>query len=220
MDVTPSMLRELFKQKVYDQYGHTWSDNQFSGNWLMKKECWQSRLARTQTKTLSKGDSNEFDPTLLFHLLLYSSLSLLTDEIQNVQCTLVPHSKLVQCRTKQRMFTFLHNGDEVIFDFGKASYKEAIHRVQSAALCLKWLFDPKKVPGVTSFVAKIFRCTDEWHAVYDLSMIRNDGFAHCTSACVSAGDLQWYTTEIKHAFKKLQRSQKLIDHVEAVSKGG
>lgn len=220
MDVIPSMLRELFKQKVHDQYGHKWSDNQLSGKWLMDRECWKSKLTTTQTNKLSRGDSNEFDPTLLFHVLLYSSLSLLTEEIPNVLCTLVPQSKIVQCKSSRKMFSILRNKAEVIFDFGQISYKEVISQVHSATLCLARLFDPKRVPGITTYVAKMFRCTDEWHAVYELSRIRNDGFAHCTSTRVSTGDLQWYTTQITRAFKTLKSSQTSIDHIEAVSKGG
>lgn len=218
------MLRELFKQKVYDQYGHTWNDTQHSGQWWYSKESWKCKLRKDHIDVLRKGNRDGYDPTMLFHLLLYSSLALLITEIPGVQCILQAGSNIVQCQIqgKAQLSRHLNPEDEVYFDFGSVSCRYQISKVRGTKLYLVVPFDQKQVQGVATapFKATIFRCTEEWYAVYRLSVIRNDEFAHCTAARMSGKMLDKCMKNIQEVYQILRLPQRLSKHIDHIRKGG
>ena len=80
MDVIPKGLRDLFKDLWNSKYPHTpWDDRPGSGQAFLRNERSQA-VRKTVNQSMIHGDSNKFDGTTLFSILLYSSQKFCQDQ--------------------------------------------------------------------------------------------------------------------------------------------
>ena len=236
LDNIQGNLREIFKSKVSIRFGHKWMDNHMSGRWLINQEKWTRNLSQKQIKLLSNGNTAEWDSTLLFHVLLYSSLCLLADGIFMqartqarkilVQISLKVGSKLAKTATRSVDFTrILRHGSIVILDLSP-SFSDMCHvevdRVDPTEFTFRKPFQPP--PGVylqasQLITATVYVCSQQWFEIRELSFIRNDSFAHCTKASTSAANLHALVLAVERAYTVLGLSQREIVQLRTIETG-
>ena len=233
LDNTPRNMREIFKSKVFSRFGHKWTDNHMSGRWLISQEKWKKRLSPKQIELLSNGNTAEWDPTLLFHALLYSSLCLLADGIfmqartQDgkilVQISLKAGSRLAKSTARSVDFTrILKRGSTLILDLSNNMCCVEVDRVNPAEFTFRNPFRPP--PGVyiqasQLITATVYVCSQQWFEIRELSFIRNNSFAHCTKASTSAADLHILVVAVEHAYTELGLSRREIVQLRAIETG-
>ena len=197
VDHVPGVLREVFKREVKARYGHVWDDTPNSGDWLMKTpggvERWRRNLNKDQKRDISSGDCNKWDPTLLFHTLLYSSLCLLADEIpkatlnQDTLTLAAPDPKVAV-------------GCKVIIDMGNEHFSREITKQLPPTM-------PPTTFRLTSKVPKspnaVYLCGEKYDAVNKLRLHRNKRYAHVKAAAISTEDLNQLIEEVEDIWIEL-----------------
>ena len=105
LDIFPNVLRIIFKNEFQQKFCCLWEDNPTVGDFLVRTDRWQARLGKAHLNYLQNGNSAEWDSTVLFHVLLHSSLCLFADkssvlsQLRAMLC--VPQSKVFsKCATK------------------------------------------------------------------------------------------------------------------------
>lgn len=236
LDNTPENLRGIFKSKVSSRFGFKWMDNPMSGRWLINQEKWTKELSQKQIKLLSNGNTAEWDSTLLFHVLLYSSLCLLADGIfvQTrsqagkilVQISLKVGSRLAKSAARSVDFTrYLRRGSIVILDLSPTfsdMCRVEVERVDLTEFTFRKPFQPP--PGVhlqpsQLITASVYVCSQQWFEIRKLSFIRNDSFAHCTKASTSVADLHALVLAVERAYIVLGLPQREIVQLRAIESG-
>ena len=73
MDIFATSLRELFKEEWRRFSGSKWRDKRKDGRWFFLKESIPNRQRnREALKTIVKGDSSQFDNSILSYCILRS----------------------------------------------------------------------------------------------------------------------------------------------------
>ena len=234
LDNTPGNMREMFKSKVFSRFGHKWTDNHMSGRWLISREKWTKELSLKQIKLLSNGNTAEWDSTLLFHVLLYSSLCLLANGIfmqartqdgktLPVQISLKAGSRLAKSTARSVDFTrILKRGSTLILDLSSNMCRVEVDRVDPAEFTFRKPFQPP--PGVylqasQLITATVYVCSQQWFEIRKLSFIRNNSFAHCTKASTSAADLHELVLAVEHAYIELGLSRRETVQLRTIETG-
>ena len=220
MEDVPDILRQLFYQKISNKYKRQWVDGKNWGNWFLQQDRFTSKLSSTQKKNLANGQTLDWDSTLLFHTLLYSSHLLLADPIPGNKVSIQHNSKKLISTVPTIDFTrVLQQGNKIILDLGSADFiKVEIVRVCPTELFLKW---PLKLPqsAPVQSVCDAYVCSREWHAVEKLSFIRNDRFAHCKTACITNNELGGVIQDIEAVYNTLCVPHSCITKMRSIISG-
>ena len=170
---------------------------------------------------IQNGDTYQWDPTLLFHAFLHSSLCLLADNVHGVQATLQPGSNIVTLSAKLPVNT-ISRRDLVMFDLGNEMFRSEVINIQQNQLTIKDKFSPSsklRVHPQQGAKADMFVCQRTWYAVQKLSFIRNDNFAHCNAASTSAIQLKHLIQNVEAIYKDLGVQQRVISDMKAIETG-
>jgi len=195
LDDIPAVLRSIFLQRFGPKYQHHWTDSPQSGQLLMKNEMWRSKLSPKQLQLLQDGNTAHWDPTILFHVLLHSSMCLLAAKVQGTQCNLQMQSKVIKATSPNFDFrNVLKNGDKIILDLGTGPFRSVVIKVQKNQFFIRHPFSypPGHQGQLTSHQGlsfDLYICLPEWRQVEHLSFLRNDYFAHCGEARTSKKEL-------------------------------
>ena len=74
MTIFSAALRTIFKEEWFSWYGKTWRDRTRDGRrFFLNESLVNRRRNRKALKTISKGDSSQFDNSILFYCILYSN---------------------------------------------------------------------------------------------------------------------------------------------------
>ncbi len=194
LDHVPEVLRAVFKDRVQARHGHTWDDTPNSGKqWLLANYGkFFSNLRPEQVALLEGGQTKEWDPTLLFHVLKSSALFLLLDEIpgattavqQNSNTTVVSLPTTSQLPAGTKRIAVGNGLKTVCATVGPGSPTQ--------------ISLPQKVTG------KVYVCTAEFDAVDRLRETRNVCFAHKDAAITTQDDLESVFREVEEAYRVLQ----------------
>ena len=205
MDHIPSVLVDAFKREVRIQHQYTWTDTQQSGDWLLKQknERW---LTLRQKQLVENGNIGEWDPTVLFCVLLYSSLGLFIEEVPGV--VIKPKSKHVSSANLAKGNKILIDGDcffEV--DVGEEIHPNLFELSRPA---------PKKASG------KIYKCRPEWFAVDQLRDMRNNKYGHRkikSGTHITKHDLDMLFRAVEAAYNDLGMPSHRIGELKAIETG-
>ena len=220
MEDVPDILRWLFYQKILNKYKRQWVDGKNCGKWFLQQDRFISKLSPTQKQNLENGQTQNWDSTLLFHALLYSSHLLLADPIPGNQVSIQRNSKkLVSTIPKINFTHVLRQGDKIILDLGSADFiRVELAGVRPTELYLKWpLKLPQSVPA--QLVRDAYICSREWLAVEQLSFLRNDRFAHCKTARITTKQLSCVIQGIEAHYNTLHASPSRIDKMRSITSG-
>ena len=186
-------MRDVFKDEVGKQYGYSWDDGVQSGTWLRSIEKWTRKIRSEQRKLLDAGNSAEWDPTLIFQILLYSSLCLFVEEIPATTI----HLKLKQIVS----VSFPGNlGSKVIIQGRTGDSIQIVEIINSSSTCLQ-LDNSARFSALPT--AKVYRCKSEWYVVDNLRIMRNEKFAHVRAARVSDSDFKQFVMDVEDAYTRL-----------------
>lgn len=223
LDDVPNVLRKIFKNEFQQKYHHPWTDNCTSGNMLMKHDHWQTKLFHPQLKLLRDGNTQSWDSTLLFHVLLHSSMCLFAYKVKGTQCIITVQSKEVSASVPSFDFrSVLRNGYRVIFDLGMDQFRTDIATVQKRRFFTKHPFRPTHgflPPQQSSMTVDMYICQEEWFSIEKLAVLRNSCFAHCESARVSAAKLRDVIQSAERIYTKLKVPEKVIAAMKAIERG-
>ena len=204
MEDVPDILRWFFYQEISNKYKRQWVDGKNWGKWFLQQDRFISKLSPTQKQNLENGQTQNWDSTLLFHALLYSSHLLLADPIPGNQVSIQHNSKKLVSTIPKIDFTHvLQQGDKIILDLGSADFiRVELAGVRPTELYLKW---PLKLPqsAPVQLVCDAYICSREWLAVEQLSFLRNDRFAHCKTARIIPSQLSYVVQDIEAVYKIL-----------------
>ena len=164
-----------------------------SGTWLRGKEKWTRKIGSEQKKLLYTGNSAEWDPTLLFHILLFSSLCLFVEEIPGT--TFKPGSKQIVAVSLPGSL-----GNKVIIQSKIGNSIHIVEIITSSATCLQ-LDRKERILALPN--AKVYRCKSEWYVVDRLRVMRNKKFAHVKAASISDSDFKQFVMDVENAYTKL-----------------
>ena len=153
LDVIPQNLRDLFIILWNTKYPNTpWDNRSASGQMFLQNERYRT-VRKTVKQNMLHGDSNKFDGTTLFSVLLYSS--------QNF-CQSQPNVKdeIDQLRIiRNKCFAHLPNAS-----FADIEYQSFLADVKAMFARLGWstnrIFDMKKKYLNISQLKKSRRCID------------------------------------------------------------
>ena len=187
-------MREVFKDEVQKKYQYSWIDGVPSGIWLRGIEKWTRKIGSEQKKLLYTGNSAEWDPTLLFHILLYSSLCLFVEEIPGT--TFQPKSKQIVAVSPLPGSL----GNKVIIQSKTGDSIHIVGFIYSSPTCLQL---EKSVRIFALPNAKVYRCKSEWYVVDRLRIMRNEKFAHVKAASRSDSDFKQFVVDVENAYTKL-----------------
>ena len=223
LDDVPNVLRNIFKTKFQLKYHQRWTDDCTAGKMLMKRDHWQTRLISSQLERLRDGNTSNWDSTLLFHVLLHSSMCLNAKRIQSTQCIITVQSKEVWASAPSFDFrSILNRSDKVIFDLGNDHFRTDVVDVQKRCFFTKYQFRPPEgflQPRQSSMTVDVYICRMEWFNIDDLAAQRNSCFAHCEAARISAADLQNVVQRTEKIYNKLGVPRKVIDSMKALERG-
>jgi len=205
------VLRSTFKSEFKNKYGRDWKDSPQSGKFLKCREKWDSKLHETQKKLLEDGNTKQWDPTLLFHVLLYSSMCLLTTDRGTVQ--LISQYQ-IKTTSSIDFTTVLNIGDTIMLDLGYP-FCSAVTCVQKKQFQIK-----QNVPQhYWGKQRTLYICRPERSEVKTISFIRNKCFAHCEKAHISLNDLNDIVKKIEKAYVALKVSPTTIAKMKAILNG-
>ena len=223
LDDVPNVLRNIFKREFQHKYHQPWADNRASGNMLMKYDHWQTKLSPPQLKLLRDGDTQCWDGTLLFHVLLHSSLCLFADQVQGTQCVVTVQTHSVSASVPGYDFRrLLQKGYKVIFDLGNDQFHTDIVSVQKSHFFTKHIFKPPHgllPPQQRSITVDVYICRIEWFHINELAQLRNASFAHCEAARASATQLHNVVQNVERIYIDLKVPRKSIAEMKAIEKG-
>ena len=203
MEDVPDILRWLFFQEISNKYKRQWVDDKNWGNWFLQQDRFTSKLNSIQKQNLANGQTQDWDPTLLFHTLLYSSHFLLADPIPGNKVN-IQHNpkKLISTVPKIDFTRELRQDDKMILDLGSADFiKVELAHVRPTELQLK---KPLNLSRSAPSQCNAYMCSREWHAVEKLSFIRNEKFAHCKTARITTNELRNTIQDVQIAYKTLR----------------
>ena len=162
LEDVPSVLRDFFQLQFNLQNKHQWTNSPQSGQLLMHYERWCSKLSATQVQLLQNGDINQWDLTLIFHVLLYSSWCLLVKKIQGTQFTFQIQSKTVKALAARiDLRNFLGSGDKIIVDLHSDPFRAEIRSVTQNQFSMQYPFKfPKGYQGQaqTQITVDVYVC--------------------------------------------------------------
>lgn len=223
LDDIPEILRDIFKQEVQAKCKHNWTDTPKSGQWLLQQERCNSNLSQEQRQLLEKGNTSDWDSTLLFHVLLYSNLHLLLhNPVPDVQINLDPNSNVgkVPPNAHVDLSEILHPGSKVILDLGGDLLQAEVTTVQRNQFNFQMPYPFPQGVLQQKLTAGIWVCRPEWCAVEDLLHLCNHSFAHHHSnASISTLELQKLLQDIESAYTALSRMPQVIADMRAVGTG-
>ena len=189
----------------------------------MHYERWCSKLSATQIQLLQSGDINQWDPTLIFHVLLYSSWCLLAKKIQGTQFSIQMQSKLVKALAARiDLRNFLRSGDKIIVDLHSDPFRAEIRKVTQSQFFMQQTFNyPKGYQGQhqTQITVDVYICQKEWHDIEHLAYIRNASFAHCSEARITVKKLNNIVQDIEQIYLSLKVPQNTINGMKAIKSG-
>ena len=194
-----------------------WQDTPKWGAWLESRERWRSKLTSDVLFALQSGNTTKWDPTILFHVLLYSSHCLLvTNVLPSSQVELTNGSKLVKSTVNTADFCKLfQTGDVVLFDLQHDMFRGIVDRkVRKLDFHLKKAFS-----GLATVKADIYKCGPEWLALEELSWLRNRQFGHLPAAKTTANKLTLFVQQVEGIYKVLRVPAKFIQLMQAIIKG-
>ncbi len=164
-----------------------------------------------QTTLLKGGQTEKWDPTLLFHVLRSSTLRLLVDEIPGA--TLSVQQSEVSLPVGSPLLSSIVPGCRVLFDDGKKSEYRKISSITATQLILKSKVTVKPA-GV-----KVYLCTPEFEAVGQLRELRNVCFAHKFSAIAPTVELDDLLEKVEKAYGDLSVSSEEIETLKEIKTG-
>lgn len=211
VDHIPQVLQGIFYAKL-----PSWQDSPASGNRFFKNERWASRLSPEMISKIKQGNSNNWDATILFHVLLYSSHCLLAMKIPGTQGSLQTGSKEIKATTASADFRkYVSNGCTVLFDLGDSFFcsKVIAGRIQPNDFFIYKMF------GFRNTNADIYVCSSEWHLLEELSHIRNEKFAHPDSCSATTRELSILVHDLVRIYRRLNVPQRLITDMQTMSTG-
>ena len=230
LEDVPDILRWLFYQEISNKCKIQWVDGIKCGKWFLQQDRFTSKLSYTQKQNLENGQTQDWDPTLLFHTLLYSGHFLLADPIPGNKVSIQNNSKKLISTVPTIDFTrVLRQGDKIILDLGSADFiRIEVAHVRPTELYLKWplklpqsvlaqLKLPQSVP--VQLVCDAYVCSREWHAVEHLSFLRNDRFAHCKTAHITNNQLGYVIQDIEAVYKTLHVPPSRITKMRSIISG-
>lgn len=189
----------------------------------MRYERWRSKLNTTQLQLLHNGDTNQWDPTLIFHVLLYSSLCLLANEIQVTQFSVQIQSKIIKALvTSIDLRKVLKSGDKIIVDLHYDPFHTIVTKVTQNQFIIKQPFNfPKGYQGQPQSQVKVtvYICKKEWGYIEDLAYLRNTSFAHCREARTTVKELNNIVQNIEQIYLNLNVPQKTIIAMKTIKNG-
>ena len=220
LEDVPDILRWLFYQEISHKYNQKWVDGIKCGKWFLQQDRFTTKLNSTQKQILANGQTLDWDPTLLFHVLLHSSHFLLADPIPGNKVSIQHNSKKLISTAPTIDFTHvLQKDDKIILDLGSAGFiRVEVAHVRPAELLLKW---PLKLPqsSPVKLVCDAYVCSREWHAVEHLSFIRNEKFAHCKTARITNNQLSYVIQDIEAVYKTLRVPHSCITKMRSIISG-
>ena len=189
----------------------------------MHYERWYSKLSATQIQLLQNGDINQWDPTLIFHVLLYSSWCLLAKKIQGTQFTFQIQSKMVKALAARiDLRNFLRSGDKIIVDLHSDPFQAEIRNVTQNQFFMKHPFKfPKgyQIQPQAQITVDVYVCQREWYDIEHLAYIRNVSFAHCNEARITVKRLNSIVEDIEQIYLSLKVPQNAINSMKAIKNG-
>ena len=191
----------------------------------MKKEMWRSRLSPKQLQLLQDGNTAHWDPTILFHVLLHSSMCLLAAKVQGTQCDLQIQSKLIKATSPNFDFrNVLQSGDKIMLDLGTDLFRSVVTKVQKNQFFVRHPFGyppgyQRQLMGQPGVAFDLYICQPEWKQIEHLSFLRNDYFAHCGEARTSAKELNSIIQSIEQVYINLRVPQKTIAAMKSIKNG-
>ena len=221
MDDIPSVLRAIFKDTFQKKYHQPWADNRASGSILMKNDHWQARLVSPQTTKLKNGNTQHWDSTLLFHVLLHSSMVLFATELQGTKCIVTVQAKRVVASVPSFDFQkVLKSGDKVIFDLDVDQFHTDVVAVQKNTFDIRYALKP--IHGLkpqSSTTVKMYICQKEWFDIEELAEVRNSSFAHSEAAKVDAVKLRSIVQRVERIYTSLSVPAKVVSAMKAIEQG-
>jgi len=219
----PQVLRILFQSQFSGKYKHQWTDTPQSGQLLMSYERWRSKLGTPQIQLLQNGNTKQWDPTLIFHVLLYSSLCLLASKIQGTQFSVQVQSKMVKALvTSVDLRNFLRSGNRIIVDLGSDPFRSVVTKVNRNQFFIRQPFNfPQGYQGQlqAQVIVDVYICEKEWDCVEQLAHLRNNSFGHCSEARTTTKELNSIVQHIEQIYWDLNISQKAINDMKAIKSG-
>ena len=216
LDHIPGVLRKVFINAVQEKCGgHVWDNTSRSGQWMISQEKWTARLCDKQKKMIADGKTSEWDPTLLFHALLYSSLGLFIEEVAGA--TLVK-GNVINVRPQPQDLSSLQ-GRRIAVEV-KLSRKVncSFHDIDSVSSSIIKIKPP--VRGLRNALSnRVFVCDPKWKEVDSLRMLRNTSFAHKNNDETSDKDLSDLITRVTSHLHALGVSKSDIDELKAAETG-
>lgn len=212
----PGVLRIVFRDEISHKYKQKWIDGQKCGKWLLQQERFRSRITPTWKSLLASGLTNEWDITLLVYVLLYSSQLLLADSFHDNQVG-VKHNdpnKLVSSSPQADFTRHLHRNDIILCDFGQELMRNEVKYVSQKEISLKYQIKTQSPPQIT-----VYRCSNDWVLVEELSKLRNAEFAHCKNARISTPGLKSIVQRVKTLYTNLRITKQRIDSMTDIVTG-
>ena len=220
LEDVPDVLRSLFYQEIVRRHARQWFNNAKWGKWFLQQDRFTLKLTVHQKQTIESGLTQNWDSTLLFHALLYSSHFLLADSIPGQQLIVTHNSKKATTPSalKVNLTHHIKQGNYIILDFGGSDFiKAEVTNVQPTQIIFK---RPLSLPPSSpSLKVDAYLCSIKWHAVEDLSFIRNNEFAHCISARISKLQLQSVVQNIKNYYNYLNVPASRISFLQTILAG-
>ena len=219
LEDVPDVLRSLFYQVIFKKHAKKWFDNAKWGKWFLQQERFTTKLTVYQKQTIESGLTQNWDLTLLFHVLLYSSHLLLADSIPGQQLLITHNSKKATTPSLTVNLTHsIRSGDFIIFDFGGSDFiKAEVTNVRPTEIIFK---RPLSLPpSLSSLYVNAYLCSTMWYVVEELSFIRNNEFAHCTSARITKKQLLNVVQRIESNYKDLNVPASRICSLQTILSG-
>ena len=204
----PKVLRKVFKREVAGKkHKHPWVDGPQSGAWLKNIEKWTRKLRPDQQQLLWSGDTGKWDPTLLFHVLLYSSLGLFIEEIPGASVQSRPN-RITLPSSKAPLPASLKAGNKIIIHVpAVGQYSDSVRIMEIISHSATHLqLDSNiniRVFASPSANAKVYRCTSEWSAIDSLRIMRNEKYGHVTAASVPMPDFKQFLKNVENEYMKI-----------------
>ena len=220
LENTPAVLRKIFKSQFEIKHKLQWKDSRKCGQRLMYHEKWKSKLNAEQKELLKDGNTNKWDATLLFHVLLYSSWCLFANKIEDTQFILKIESNKIEALKKSEDIKMLRHGGRIIIDLGTDPFCSTIERDANQIILCKHF--PRAYQTQQECLLKmydVYICQEKWECVQELSHIRNECYGHCTNAHVTSKTLNDIVKNIEEAYRKLKVPKKDIDAMKNITNG-
>jgi len=224
LDEVPQMLRTVFKSK-YNESGYgKWNDDQKSGDNLLKIDSWSKGLFSEQETLLKKGNTSEWDLTLLTHVLLYSSMCLLAKRVVGTRCIVTVESDKIQATDSSFDFiatNTLKKGDGIILYFtDNGSFCYRVEQVEVTQFVIDSGFKlPKRVKKNQLQNVELYIKLKSWEAVDQLRIIRNKCYGHRKTTEVTKEDLDTVIDDVKSCYEKLDVPTKKIEEIADIKNG-